>query len=236
VFAVVQPEPAVWRGTLGGQHHRLGHVVGNSVCHGFFGGLGRVRTERKKTARGFTDCVCCRLSDNANITQGAAMNAATVYDFEAARIDGSLMKLSDCRGKVLLIVNTASACGFTPQFSGLQTLHDTYANRGLVLLGFPCNQFGAQDPGSNAEIGAFCQKNYGVAFDMMAKIDVNGSQSHPLFQWLKQQAPGLLGSEGIKWNFTKFLVGRDGQVIKRYASLDKPASLAADIEQALSQA
>jgi glutathione peroxidase len=164
------------------------------------------------------------------------MNAATVYDFEAARIDGSLMKLSDCRGKVLLIVNTASACGFTPQFSGLQTLHDTYANRGLVLLGFPCNQFGAQDPGSNAEIGAFCQKNYGVAFDMMAKIDVNGSQAHPLFQWLKQQAPGLLGSEGIKWNFTKFLVGRDGQVIKRYASLDKPASLAADIEQALSQA
>jgi glutathione peroxidase len=164
------------------------------------------------------------------------MNAATVYDFETARIDGSLMKLSDCRGKVLLIVNTASACGFTPQFSGLQTLHDTYANRGLVLLGFPCNQFGAQDPGSNTEIGAFCQKNYGVAFDMMAKIDVNGSQAHPLFQWLKQQAPGLLGSEGIKWNFTKFLVGRDGQVIKRYASLDKPASLAADIEQALSQA
>ena len=164
------------------------------------------------------------------------MNAATVYDFEAARIDGSLMKLSDCRGKVLLIVNTASACGFTPQFSGLQALHDTYANRGLVLLGFPCNQFGAQDPGSNTEIGAFCQKNYGVAFDMMAKIDVNGSQAHPLFQWLKQQAPGLLGSEGIKWNFTKFLVGRDGQVIKRYASLDKPASLAADIEQALSQA
>jgi glutathione peroxidase len=164
------------------------------------------------------------------------MNAATVYDFEAARIDGSLMKLSDCRGKVLLIVNTASACGFTPQFSGLQALHDTYANRGLVLLGFPCNQFGAQDPGSNTDIGAFCQKNYGVAFDMMAKIDVNGSQAHPLFQWLKQQAPGLLGSEGIKWNFTKFLVGRDGQVIKRYASLDKPASLAADIEQALSQA
>ena len=161
------------------------------------------------------------------------MNAATVYDFEAARIDGSLMKLSDCRGKVLLIVNTASACGFTPQFSGLQALHDTYANRGLVLLGFPCNQFGAQDPGSNTDIGAFCQKNYGVAFDMMAKIDVNGSQAHPLFQWLKQQAPGLLGSEGIKWNFTKFLVGRDGQVIKRYGSMDKPAALCADIEQAL---
>ena len=104
-----------------------------------------------------------------------------------------------------------------------------------MVLGFPCNQFGAQDPGSNTEIGAFCQKNYGVTFGMMEKIDVNGSQAHPLFQWLKQQAPGLLGSEGIKWNFTKFLVGRDGQVIKRYASLDKPASLAADIEQALSQ-
>ena len=163
------------------------------------------------------------------------MNAATVYDFEAARIDGSLMKLSDCRGKVLLIVNTASACGFTPQFSGLQTLHDTYANRGLVLLGFPCNQFGAQDPGSNTEIGAFCQKNYGVAFDMMAKIDVNGSQAHPLFQWLKQQAPGLLGSEGIKWNFTKFLLNRQGDVVKRYAPLDKPASLAQDIAAVLKQ-
>ena len=163
------------------------------------------------------------------------MNAATVYDFEAARIDGSLMKLSDCRGKVLLIVNTASACGFTPQFSGLQALHDTYANRGLVLLGFPCNQFGAQDPGSNTDIGAFCQKNYGVAFDMMAKIDVNGSQAHPLFQWLKQQAPGLLGSEGIKWNFTKFLLNRQGEVVKRYAPLDKPASLAADIAEVLKQ-
>jgi glutathione peroxidase len=161
------------------------------------------------------------------------MNAATVYDFEASRIDGSVMKLSDCRGKVLLIVNTASACGFTPQFSGLQTLHDTYASQGLVLLGFPCNQFGAQDPGSNTEIGAFCQKNYGVTFDMMAKIDVNGVDTHPLFQWLKAQSPGLLGSEGIKWNFTKFLVGRDGMPIKRYGSVDKPAALSADIEKAL---
>jgi glutathione peroxidase len=141
--------------------------------------------------------------------------------------------LSDHRGKVLLIINTASACGFTPQFSGLEQLHQTYADKGLVVLGFPCNQFGAQDPGSNAEIGAFCQKNYGVSFAMMEKIDVNGNQAHPLFQWLKQQAPGVLGSEGIKWNFTKFLVGRDGQVIKRFASLDKPAALASDIEQAL---
>ena len=161
------------------------------------------------------------------------MNAATVYDFEASRIDGSVMKLPDCLGKVLLIVNTASACGFTPQFSGLQTLHDTYASQGLVLLGFPCNQFGAQDPGSNTEIGAFCQKNYGVTFDMMAKIDVNGVDAHPLFQWLKAQSPGLLGSEAIKWNFTKFLVGRDGMPIKRYGSVDKPAALSADIEKAL---
>jgi len=161
------------------------------------------------------------------------MNAASLYDFQANDINGQTVDLSDHRGKVLLIINTASACGFTPQFSGLEQLHQTYADKGLVVLGFPCNQFGAQDPGSNAEIGAFCQKNYGVSFAMMEKIDVNGNQAHPLFQWLKQQAPGVLGSEGIKWNFTKFLVGRDGQVIKRFASLDKPAALASDIEQAL---
>ncbi|NBO40114.1 MAG: glutathione peroxidase [Betaproteobacteria bacterium] len=161
------------------------------------------------------------------------MNAASLYDFQANDINGQTVHLSDHRGKVLLIINTASACGFTPQFSGLEQLHQTYADKGLVVLGFPCNQFGAQDPGSNAEIGAFCQKNYGVSFAMMEKIDVNGNQAHPLFQWLKQQAPGVLGSEGIKWNFTKFLVGRDGQVIKRFASLDKPAALASDIEQAL---
>jgi glutathione peroxidase len=161
------------------------------------------------------------------------MNAASLYDFQANDINGQTVHLSDHRGKVLLIINTASACGFTPQFSGLEELHQTYADKGLVVLGFPCNQFGAQDPGSNAEIGAFCQKNYGVSFAMMEKIDVNGNQAHPLFQWLKQQAPGVLGSEGIKWNFTKFLVGRDGQVIKRFASLEKPAALASDIEQAL---
>jgi glutathione peroxidase len=161
------------------------------------------------------------------------MNAASLYDFQANDINGQTVHLSDHRGKVLLIINTASACGFTPQFSGLEQLHQNYADKGLVVLGFPCNQFGAQDPGSNAEIGAFCQKNYGVSFAMMEKIDVNGNQAHPLFQWLKQQAPGVLGSEGIKWNFTKFLVGRDGQVIKRFASLDKPAALASDIEQAL---
>jgi glutathione peroxidase len=163
------------------------------------------------------------------------MSTASIYDFQANDINGQAVNLADHKGKVLLIINTASACGFTPQFSGLEQLHQTYADKGLVVLGFPCNQFGSQDPGSNAEIGAFCQKNYGVSFAMMEKIEVNGKDAHPLFQWLKQQAPGLLGSEGIKWNFTKFLVGRDGQVIKRFASLDKPASLADDIEQALSQ-
>jgi len=161
------------------------------------------------------------------------MSMSSIYDFQASGIAGAPVSLADYRGQVILIVNTASACGFTPQFAGLEELHQTYGERGLAVLGFPCNQFGAQDPGSNAEIGAFCQKNFGVTFAMMEKIDVNGKDAHPLFKWLKQQAPGLLGSEGVKWNFTKFLIGRDGQVIKRYASLDKPAALAADIEKAL---
>ena len=161
------------------------------------------------------------------------MSMSSIYDFQASGIAGAPVSLADYRGQVILIVNTASACGSTPQFAGLEELHQTYGERGLAVLGFPCNQFGAQDPGSNAEIGAFCQKNFGVTFAMMEKIDVNGKDAHPLFQWLKQQAPGLLGSEGVKWNFTKFLIGRDGQVIKRYASLDKPAALAADIEKAL---
>jgi glutathione peroxidase len=143
------------------------------------------------------------------------------------------VNLADYKDKALLIVNTASACGFTPQFAGLEALQQEFASQGLVILGFPCNQFGSQDPGSNEDIGAFCQKNYGVSFPMMAKIDVNGPQAHPLFQWLKTQAPGILGSEGIKWNFTKFLVNRQGQVVKRYASLDKPASMSADIAAAL---
>jgi glutathione peroxidase len=134
---------------------------------------------------------------------------------------------------VLLIVNTASACGFTPQFAGLEKLHQTYAAQGLKVLGFPCNQFGRQDPGSDAEIGAFCQQNYGVTFQMMRKIEVNGEGAHPLYQWLCAEAPGLLGSKAIKWNFTKFLVGRDGQVIRRYAPQDAPAKLAKAIEQAL---
>ena len=158
---------------------------------------------------------------------------ATVYDFQAQRIDGTPAALADYRGKVLLIVNTASACGFTPQFAGLEELHKRYADRGLVVLGFPCNQFGAQDPGSNEEIGAFCQKNYGVSFPMMAKIDVNGANAHPLYRWLTQEKPGLLGSKAIQWNFTKFLVARDGTVLKRYAPQEAPESLAQDVEAAL---
>ena len=152
---------------------------------------------------------------------------------QADCIDGTPLALADLRGQVLLIVNTASACGFTPQFAGLEKLHQSYAAQGLRVLGFPCNQFGGQDPGSDAEIGAFCQKNYGVSFQMMRKIEVNGEGAHPLYRWLCAQAPGLLGSKAIKWNFTKFLVGRDGRVIRRYAPQDAPAKLAKDIEQAL---
>jgi len=133
----------------------------------------------------------------------------------------------------MLIVNTASACGFTPQFGGLEKLHKAYGERGLVVLGFPCNQFGGQDPGSNDEIASFCQLNYGVTFPMMQKVNVNGAEAHPLYQWLTAEAPGLLGSKAIKWNFTKFLVGKDGRVIKRYAPQDAPEKLAADIEAAL---
>ena len=157
----------------------------------------------------------------------------TVYDFDAQSINGKPVALKQFKGKVLLIVNTASACGFTPQFGGLEKLHESYADQGLVVLGFPSNQFGAQDPGSNDEIASFCQLNYGVSFPMMAKIDVNGAQAAPLYQWLSQEAPGLLGSKAIKWNFTKFLVGRDGRVIRRYAPMDTPAKLSADIEAAL---
>ena len=158
---------------------------------------------------------------------------STVYDFDAMQINGKSVALSQFKGKAMLIVNTASACGFTPQFAGLQALHQRYGAQGLAVLGFPCNQFGAQDSGSNAEIASFCQRNYGVDFPMMAKIDVNGAKAHPLYQWLAAEAPGLLGSKSIKWNFTKFLVGKDGSVLKRYAPTDTPASLAQDIEAAL---
>ena len=161
------------------------------------------------------------------------MSASTVYDFEALQIDGKNIALSAFKGQVMLIVNTASKCGFTPQFGGLEELHKAYAGKGLSVLGFPCNQFGSQDPGANGDIAEFCQLNYGVSFPMMGKIDVNGPQAHPLYKWLSAEAPGLLGSKSIKWNFTKFLVSKDGQVIRRYAPLDKPADLAKDIETAL---
>ena len=157
----------------------------------------------------------------------------TVDNFEVLKIDGEALALREFKGKVLLIVNTASACGFTPQFAGLEKLNQTYAKQGLVVLGFPCNQFGAQDAGSNDEIAGFCQLNYGVRFPMMAKIEVNGAKAHPLYAWLSAEAPGLLGSKSIKWNFTKFLVGRDGAVLKRFAPTDTPASLAREIEAAL---
>jgi glutathione peroxidase len=156
-----------------------------------------------------------------------------VYDFEAQQIDGQAVSLAQFRGKPLLIVNTASACGFTPQFKGLQELHRQYGPRGLVVLGFPCNQFGSQDPGSNDEIAQFCERNFGVSFPMMSKIDVNGTEAHPLYRWLTAEAPGLLGSKAIKWNFTKFLVGKDGRVLRRYAPQDAPEKLAKDIEAAL---
>ena len=161
------------------------------------------------------------------------MPTPSIYDFEALSIQGKPAHLSTQRGKVLLIVNTASACGFTPQFGGLQTLWQKYADKGLVVVGFPSNEFGAQDPGSNGDIAAFCQLNYGVDFPMMAKVKVNGVEAHPLWKWLTAEAPGVLGTQAVKWNFTKFLVGKDGKVIKRYAPGDAPEALARDIEKAL---
>jgi glutathione peroxidase len=157
----------------------------------------------------------------------------TAFDFDAVAIDGQPLHLKDLAGKALLVVNTASACGFTPQFAGLEALHQKYGSQGLVVLGFPCNQFGAQDKGSDGEIANFCQKNYGVSFTMMSKVNVNGADAHPLFQWLTKEAPGILGTQAIKWNFTKFLVGPDGLVRKRYAPTDTPASLEGDIEAVL---
>jgi glutathione peroxidase len=161
------------------------------------------------------------------------MTAHTLYDFEATRLDGTSVPLSHYQGQALLIVNTASACGFTPQLGGLESLHQRYGHQGLVVLGFPCNQFGSQEPGSNEEIGAFCERNFGVSFTLMEKVEVNGAHAHPLYRWLCAEAPGLLGSKAIKWNFTKFLVGKDGRVLRRYAPQDAPASLSSDIEAAL---
>ena len=157
----------------------------------------------------------------------------TVSDFTAIDIDGKEQTLSQYAGKVLLVVNVASQCGFTPQYTGLEKLWRDYRDRGLVILGFPCDQFGHQEPGDEAEILNFCSVNYDVDFPLFAKIDVNGTEAHPLWRWLKSKKSGILGTEAIKWNFTKFLVGRDGSVLKRYAPADTPESIAADIEAAL---
>ncbi|WP_395405794.1 glutathione peroxidase [Pseudoduganella sp. UC29_106] len=156
-----------------------------------------------------------------------------IYDFQADSLSGNPVDLAKYQGKVLLIVNTASQCGFTPQYKGLEELHKQFAARGFEVLGFPCNQFGQQEPGNASDISAFCERNYGVSFPMFSKIDVNGDNAHPLYKYLKQAAPGLLGTQGIKWNFTKFLIGKDGSVHERYAPTTKPEELASDIEKLL---
>jgi glutathione peroxidase len=158
---------------------------------------------------------------------------AAIYDFSVNDIHGKSVSLDRYKGKLVLIVNTASKCGFTPQYKGLEELHERYAARGLAVLGFPCNQFGAQEPGTEKEIASFCELNYGVKFPMFAKVDVNGDGAAPLYKYLKKAKPGLLGSEAIKWNFTKFLVDRDGNVVERYAPNTEPRDIAADIEKLL---
>ena len=163
----------------------------------------------------------------------SATTMTSVFDFSAHRLAGEPVPLADYAGKVLLIVNTASKCGFTPQYAGLQGLHERFHDQGLVVMGFPCNQFGQQEPGDSQDIARFCETSFGVGFPMFQKVDVNGADAHPLFKHLKSAAPGLLGSEAIKWNFTKFLVGRDGAVFKRYAPQTSPEDLQQDIEQLL---
>ena len=158
---------------------------------------------------------------------------STAHDFSATTLDGTEQPLDAFRGKAMLIVNTASKCGFTGQYKGLQELHDTYADQGLVVLGFPCDQFGHQEPGDAEEIRNFCSLTYDVSFPMFGKIDVNGERAHPLYRWLKSEKPGLLGLEAIKWNFTKFLVGRDGDVVRRYAPATTPESIEPDVLEAL---
>jgi glutathione peroxidase len=158
----------------------------------------------------------------------------TIQDFSATAIDGADVDLSSYAGQVVLVVNTASECGLTPQFEGLQQLHERYAAQGLAVLGFPCDQFGHQEPGDEEQIAGFCQRNYGVSFPMFSKIEVNGDNAHPLFTWLREEKGGVLGDK-IKWNFTKFLVGRDGQVIARYAPTTPPEKLTTDIEKALAE-
>lgn len=157
----------------------------------------------------------------------------TAYDFHATSLDGRDIDLAQFKGKALLIVNTASKCGFTPQYEGLEKLYEQYKDRGLTILGFPCNQFGKQEPGDAAEIGQFCMKNYGVSFPMFEKIEVNGPGAHPLYNWLKDESPGVLGTRNVKWNFTKFLIDKNGKVVDRFAPTTKPADLAKPIEKAL---
>jgi glutathione peroxidase len=164
--------------------------------------------------------------------QGKAV-VTSIGDFSATDIDGRERSLADFAGQVVLVVNVASKCGFTSQYEGLERLWRAYAERGFVVLGFPCNQFGHQEPGDESQIKAFCSANYDVTFPMFAKVDVNGDDAHPLFAWLKGERPGIFGTGAIKWNFTKFLIDRHGQVVKRYASKDSPASLAADLEALL---
>jgi glutathione peroxidase len=157
----------------------------------------------------------------------------TLYDFSANLLNGKSKNLSDFKGKAVVVVNTASKCGLTPQYEGLEKLYKAHKAEGLEIIGFPCNQFGEQEPGSATDIETFCSINYGVSFTMFDKIDVNGDATHPLFKWLKAQAPGLLGSEAIKWNFTKFLVGKDGATVERFASTTEPAAMEAAIKKAL---
>lgn len=158
---------------------------------------------------------------------------STIYDFTARAISGEDVSIDAYRGKVILVVNTASKCGFTPQYEGLEALYRDLQDRGLVILGFPCNQFGSQEPGNEGEIATFCELRYQVTFPMFAKIDVNGANESPLYAWLKREAPGLLGMQGIKWNFTKFLINREGGVEARYAPATKPEAIRADIEKLL---
>ncbi|WII70663.1 glutathione peroxidase [Bdellovibrio sp. 22V] len=157
----------------------------------------------------------------------------TLHSFAVKSADGSSVPLENFKDQVVLVVNVASKCGFTPQYKGLEELYEKYKGKGFTVLGFPCNQFGAQEPGNNQEIQQFCELNYGVKFPVMAKVDVNGDNADPLFQWLKESAPGILGTEMIKWNFTKFLVGKDGKVIKRYAPQEEPRDIAEDVQKAL---
>jgi glutathione peroxidase len=159
--------------------------------------------------------------------------AKTIADFKAPLPGGGEIDLAEKKGKVLLVVNTASKCGFTPQYEGLEALHRKFKDKGFEVIAFPCNQFGAQEPGNADEIASFCKLNYDVTFPLMAKVDVNGMNANPLYKWLKKEAPGLMGSQSIKWNFTKFLIDREGKVVRRYAPTDKPADIERDIEKLL---